>query len=430
VIQIVIDAMMSAYASILIFITAISKATQIDISSCNYARDPIRSNISEPVFDDGRPLFLWPGGGSGGMGNTLVGYLSSFYDAMRLSRDLVAARIPEFRFNDLTLAFRTGVPFASEEMEFEGTRQKRRYPLVHIEAGKPIGFRFQNKPIEAMNKSIVQSRHNNVHFERPTGYSNGTAIIDCFFKVLGCPAGPAKGVNIMKQEQHPANYCGETQALRRLILGVSDRLLGVRGIFESSWVGDLTRLQSLLLAKSTDHGLPIWDVAVHARVGFKFVEQGEDEAANADRISAWLELPRTKKELGILVGQVRQRLLIIESSERRACVYVASETAMVRHHIAELVRASVSLVDVDFFSFAGTPHPVDINGNKRSTRVGEAAHTDSEKERHDTANLLFPYLEWWALAHSRHILVRRGLDVLTIGSTYSGTAHLYGGWQN
>jgi hypothetical protein len=32
---------------------------------------------------DPREIFLWTGGGSGGMGNAFVGYLASYYDAMR-----------------------------------------------------------------------------------------------------------------------------------------------------------------------------------------------------------------------------------------------------------------------------------------------------------------------------------------------------------
>ena len=92
----------------------------------------------------------------------------------------------------------------------------------------------------------------------------------------------------------------------------------------------------------------------------------------------------------------------------------------------------------------GTPHPVAISGNhgrkhavsglqtqtaapnSSKSGVHEEAAGDSEQKKQ--ADLLFPFLEWWALAHSRFIIVRRGENLKAAGSTYSGTAHLYGGW--
>ena len=44
------------------------------------------------------------------------------------------------------------------------------------------------------------------------------------------------------------------------------------------------------------------------------------------------------------------------------------------------------------------------------------------------AGSLFPYLEWWALAHSATIAVHRHEALAPGQSTYSGTAHMYGGW--
>jgi hypothetical protein len=87
---------------------------------------------------------------------------------------------------------------------------------------------------------------------------------------------------------------------------------------------------------------------------------------------------------------------------------------------------------------------VDINGNHRSDAGhdekqhpttahfgggnGAAVAAAAAAAQKRQADLLFPYLEWWALAHARFIVVRRGELLKAAGSTYSGTAHLYGGW--
>jgi hypothetical protein len=55
-------------------------------------------------------------------------------------------------------------------------------------------------------------------------------------------------------------------------------------------------------------------------------------------------------------------------------------------------------------------------------------HPSSIKSDQKRADSLFPYLEWWALAHSRAIDVRRHEQLKPGSSTYSGSAHLYGGW--
>jgi len=63
-----------------------------------------------------------------------------------------------------------------------------------------------------------------------------------------------------------------------------------------------------------------------------------------------------------------------------------------------------------------------------SGRSGAIEDEPVISEQKKQADLLFPFLEWWALAHSRFIVVRRGENLRAAGSTYSGTAHLYGGW--
>jgi hypothetical protein len=55
-------------------------------------------------------------------------------------------------------------------------------------------------------------------------------------------------------------------------------------------------------------------------------------------------------------------------------------------------------------------------------------HPSAIKTNQQRADSLFPYLEWWALAHARSIEVRRHLKLQPGTSTYSGSAHMYGGW--
>ena len=51
--------------------------------SCESLKDPLPPLGGKPATDDNRKTFVWTGGGSGGMGNTFVGFLTSYYDAMR-----------------------------------------------------------------------------------------------------------------------------------------------------------------------------------------------------------------------------------------------------------------------------------------------------------------------------------------------------------
>jgi hypothetical protein len=73
--------------------SAIHKPIPFPEMECAPVHDPIiplglsarLKNATAPYdySNDTRAIFLWTGGGSGGMGNAFVGYLTSFYDAMR-----------------------------------------------------------------------------------------------------------------------------------------------------------------------------------------------------------------------------------------------------------------------------------------------------------------------------------------------------------
>ena len=336
---------------------------------------------------------------------------------------------PEFTFSDLSLAFDiSGIPVVDPSVEFDENHRRRIHPLFHPEYDSNhlanVTFRAGRNFIAAHDNDAVQSRKSNVHFDRP----KTTAFLACHFAALGCPPPTRDHLNLLKMDGEPVDYCFESRALRRLLLGLSPRLLAVRLLYEASWMGSPTRLRALLDARSDRIGEPIWDVAVHIRVGFRFVEVGETEAQNAATVAEWLRRPAIARTLDEVVAQVRARLH--SRGGRRPAVYVASETALVRQHVAQLIANATRPqgpgggAEVDYFAFSGTPHPVDINGNHRSD-AGHDEHTVDPKAQ---ADLLFPYLEWWALAHSRSILVRRGLDLKPSGSTFSGTAHWFGGW--
>ena len=87
----------------------------------------------------------------------------------------------------------------------------------------------------------------------------------------------------------------------------------------------------------------------------------------------------------------------------------------------------------DYFMHSGRAHPVNNDksdhqggGSNYGARFLPFAAAKSDEAR---ADALFPYLEWWALAHAKLIHVKRHVDLRDSPSTYSGTAHLYGGWH-
>jgi hypothetical protein len=387
---------------------------------------------------------------------------------------------PEFTFSDLGLAFELGIPIADPAIEFEpnpthqgfkdasahhqGSRVRRKHPSFIPERSSPhhpapgnqvanVTFQLNHLPVSPADYDAVQSRLHNVHFDRPSSL----ALLKCHFRAVGCliPAstgtppgsssgssslgGPTSvGLNVMKTSSaDPAEYCGESRALRRLVLGVNQRLLSVASLYEATWMGPSPlRLHRLLAARSTDpvapsydheppglgrtsteaaverasfahgpqnpsrsnrssslaspaHGGPVWEVAVHVRVGFSFVERGSDEASHESEIEAWLATPGTQKALAEVVAQVRTHLATSQPQRQRTgareeagggggggggegeegegeggeeslhgvrqpfAVYVASETSTVRAAVAALIEAGCPGAQVDYFNFSG-----------------------------------------------------------------------------
>jgi hypothetical protein len=97
--------------------------------------------------------------------------------------------------------------------------------------------------------------------------------------------------------------------------------------------------------------------------------------------------------------------------------------------------------EVNYFTFTGTAHPVDIKGSFRTDPRSckhfchkDNPHSSMWLDKPVIADLLVPFLEWWALAHARAVVGRRGrgkeLVLKDAPSTFSSTARIYGGWAS
>jgi hypothetical protein len=366
-------------------------------------------------------------GGGNALGNLLLGYLTSFHDALRSSRRLLLHSSGMGLMQD---AFELGVEFATEQtMKIKPPCQIFFDYAVYPPASKDDVAVCQTylengiKGPRVPSCLLAHSRPKNFHFDRSKLYRK------CYHKALGCPT-PLADINTAKQEANPVNYCGESFALRRLLTEPSAELKRLSAQhFRKLWNGDPERLVALVRRSGSRGNLtgPIWSVAIHARVQFPFVEAGLDErdAKSVEQVEEWLRDRGTKRKLQALVRAAKGGAGARGSGGVGHGVYVASETALVRRHVADLLRAEG--VSADYFMHSGRAHPV--NTKKGSAHFGARflplAQAKDDEER---ADLLFPYLEWWALAHSRVILVKRHMDLRTSPSTYSGSAHLYGGW--
>jgi len=277
---------------------------------CDQVFNVARAAAANPTVSSQR-AYLWNGGGSGGLGNTFVGFIGSWYDAMRSGRLLFRSSTSEFVFNDLSMAFDLGVPVLDPLLEF-GTsdlalRKKNVYPSLYPVFEKAAPFdalleyhagQIQSPVIDASHVQIAQSRYPNIFALRPRNHT----LVVCMYKAVGCAPPPKPrhiplepGALVLLSDE-PRDYCAETQALRHLIQGLSPRLLRVASIYEGSWSGSQDRLRSLIQSRTPVSSVslkPIWDIALHLRVQFPFVEQGLSEVGNEDEVQEWLELTDT-----------------------------------------------------------------------------------------------------------------------------------------
>ena len=96
-------------------------------------------------------------------------------------------------------------------------------------------------------------------------------------------------------------------------------------------------------------------------------------------------------------------------------MFVSSESSLVRKHLATHLRQHETL-SVDFIGTQSVAHLIDHLGDKTELNRAKAMG-------HSRA---VPYLDWWALANSADIVVRRHAGCIPQASTFSTTARAWG----
>ena len=96
-------------------------------------------------------------------------------------------------------------------------------------------------------------------------------------------------------------------------------------------------------------------------------------------------------------------------------VFVSSESSLVRKHLATYLRQQRTL-SVDFIATRSVAHLIDHLGDRTELARAKAMG-------HSRA---VPYLDWWALANSADIVVRRHAGCIPQASTFSTTARAWG----
>ena len=214
--------------------------------------------------------------------------------------------------------------------------------------------------------------------------------------------------------------CGLQYGLRALIRGPGAGLARALPELEALWDGDASRLAGLV---SRAPGEFVYAVAVHVRTLLPHFERthfhrcsrggrcgGLRENETAAETRRWLDRPAVR-------GRWREIADDVENlcGGRAPCpVFVASELALVRADLAAVLRGRAAL-DVDFLRAPSVGH-VEAAGRRLAVDPGATA-----------AERASPYLDWYALANARDIVVRRGHDNLEPkASTYSTTARAWG----
>ena len=443
-----------------------------------------------------------------GLGNELLGFVSVFYEAMRASRAMMLEN--SGMIAKLKEVSQLGVPFATAAQLATKHEHKNRSANTAHNATRSSSSDFP----------VVFSKGNNVKLVRPKKWP-----YECYRAALKCPSMPGVGATasigsvatpinqsstdtsvisatidaasataanaVDEHETRSAYTCVERRALRNLILGVNPQLRALHPKLEQHWSGNQTRLKKLLAAtaKSTE---PIWQLALHARTQFGFVEAGLDER---DPI-AFEEAKNWTLDAGVqivLAGIVRDIKAHLEKNQvlnhstsegmssrgigprnkksfevanqglGASAVYVASESLMARQHIAALLRAQG--IEADYHTLQGTSHPATTD--KVENRHPHGGHTFAAGKHargikaalgsggdnlemlrelsteDDKCNACIFFLEWWALAQSRRVIARRGSELGVRRyplwrfydrwgvrpSSFAESALIYGGWE-
>jgi len=414
-----------------------------------------------------------------GLGNELLGFISVFYEAMRAGRAMVLE--DSGMIAKLKHASRLGVPFAtSTQLAAKHELKNRSAHLAH-----------DSSHLFSSDFPVVVSKGNNVKLVRPRKWP-----YECYREALKCPPRPSVAdaltvdptaeslpqsslenssfsattaaattvaaiKSVDEHETHPAYTCVERRALRQLIVGVSPQLKALASKLEQHWSGDQARLKRLLEA-TANSSEPIWQLALHARTQFGFVEAGIDEREPIaiEEAKNWTLDAGVQSVLAGIVDGVKEHLKKNEVNRSNteglakrglgeAAVYIASESLIARQHIAALLRAQG--IEADYHTLQGTSHPATIDKvehrhshSERTLKADKYANSttahvsgstqlkgtitpknaaDAEKKREtlethrelttedEKCNAYIFFLEWWALAQSRRVIARRGSEL-------------------
>ena len=205
--------------------------------------------------------------------------------------------------------------------------------------------------------------------------------------------------------------CGFREALRALIRGPGVGFRRARTKLRSGWDGDPQRLETLLTQPPSS---PIYVAAVHVRAQLRMIERkaslGASERGANEQVTAWLRSAPIK---ACWAGIAEATASLCRGHE--ACpVFVSSESSLVRKHLAEYLRRADVTLAVDFIGTPGVAHLIDHLGDKDTLKKAKG---------HSRA---VSYLDWWALANSADIVVRRHVGCFPQASTFSTTARAWG----
>ena len=137
---------------------------------------------------------------------------------------------------------------------------------------------------------------------------------------------------------------------------------------------------------------------------------GANESVTRDETRAWL---RSKTIKACWAG-LSHAVLSLCRGHDPCPVFVSSESSLVRKHLATYLRRNGR--EVDFIGTASVAHLIDHLGDKAELNRAKAMG-------HSRA---VPYLDWWALANSADIVVRRHAGCIPQASTFSTTARAWG----
>ena len=363
----------------------------------------LRSRIRFPLHLQGQRV-IWEGHPRVGLGNVLGGFGDLYYKAQVREKTILVG-LDHAITRDLSRFFALG--FANE---------------ASVRPHRPVTPGFANET--SVRRDGTRTR---------PGRVRSGLVYDGFedlqaarrFNVSTAHCRPGK-LHVKQALDRASNYtgsmsfepetslpCGFREALQALIRGPGIGFRRARTKLRSGWDGDPQRLETLLTQPPSS---PIYVAAVHVRVQLRTIEDraslGASERGTSDQVTAWL---RSKPIKACWAG-IAEAIASLCRGHAECPVFVSSESSLVRKHLAEHLRRADATLAVDFIGTPGVAHLIDHLGDKD-------ALTKARPMGHSRA---VPYLDWWALANSADIVVRRHVGCHPQASMFSTTARAWG----